>query len=338
VEVLFVVTKRKGIMDVKVDVRALLPKKPQDTSEIELKSNRVQLDSLTIEKGLEVIVRQMEVSGYRDRTVSDYKLHVNHFQKVTNAVYVVDISLELIYKWLESMQVSNQTKLTRLKCLKAFLSRCFDNGWIYAKFWKTINVKVDQKVKEGATDKEVNLLLSLLDLNNFVELRDAVAVLVMYKTGVRLNTLSQLEESHIDFENNLLILDGAIMKNHQGLKIPFDDTMESLLKILIKQNNIIKRDYRKYNNKLFITRFGDQIASSATHNNIKKRLHKYGVDFGLKNINPHGLRRGFAKNLLNKGANIALISKALGHGDIGVTSKYLFLDLEEVASNLRDFL
>lgn len=47
------------------------------------------------------------------------------------------------------MIVSNQTILTPLKCLiKVFLSRCFDNGLIDIKFWKVINIKVDQKVKE----------------------------------------------------------------------------------------------------------------------------------------------------------------------------------------------
>lgn len=34
------------------------------------------------------------------------------------------------------------------------------------KFWKTINIKVDQKVKEGATEHDVNVLLSLLDLGS----------------------------------------------------------------------------------------------------------------------------------------------------------------------------
>ncbi|GAA3320965.1 hypothetical protein GCM10020331_034110 [Ectobacillus funiculus] len=126
--------------------------------------------------------------------------------------YVAEISANTIYHWLDSMDVSNQTKLTRLKCLKAFLSRCFDNRWIEMKFWKTINIKVDQKVKEGATEHEVNVLLSLLDLGNFIQLRDAVAVLVMFKTGIRINTLVQLEERHIDFRNNVLNLEGSIMK------------------------------------------------------------------------------------------------------------------------------
>ena len=292
---------------------------------------------MTLEQALNVITRQMRISGNRSRTIHDYEVYVKHFKDTTKAVYLTDISTELIYKWLDSMKVSNQTKLTRLKCLKAFLSRCFDNGWIQTKFWRTVNVKVDQKVKEGATDKEVNLLLSLLDLNNFVQLRDAVAVLVMYKTGVRINTLSQLEEGHVDFKNNLLVLDGEIMKNHQGIKLPIDETLNKLLKVLINQNRIIRNSYKKDNAHLFITMYGDKITSSQSHNNIQKRLNKYSKEFGLKNINPHALRRGFAKNLLDKGANVALISKALGHSDISVTTQYLFLDIEEVANTLRDF-
>ena len=331
-------SKRKGLMDIEMDVRALLSNSTNEPPTINSNNPPMDKDSITINKALEIITRQMEISGNRSRTIHDYNIYVNHFKDTTRAVYLTDISTDLIYQWLESMKVSNQTKLTRLKCLKAFLSRCFDNGWIHAKFWRAVNVKVDQKVKEGATDKEVNLLLSLLDLNNFVELRDAVAVLVMYKTGVRINTLSHLEDSHIDFENNFLILDGEIMKNHQGIKLPFDNTMSKLLKVLINQNNLIRRNYKKVNNRLFITRYGDEISNSHTHNNIQKRLHKYSKEFGLKNINPHALRRGFAKNLLDKGANIALISKALGHGDIAVTTQYLFIDLEEVAKNLRDYL
>lgn len=206
------------------------------------------------------------------------------------------------------------------------------------KFWKTINIKVDQKVKEGATEHDVNVLLSLLDLGNFIHLRDAVAVLVMFKTGIRINTLVQLEERHIDLNNNVLNLEGSIMKNHQQIKLPFDDFLKKLLEVLLKQNAIIRTEYGKKNSLIFITKYGDVISTSPTHNNIQKRLNKYSRMYGLKNINPHALRRGFAKTLLNKGANVAVISKALGHSDISVTTKYLHLDIDEVVNNLRSYL
>ena len=45
-----------------------------------------------------------------------------------------------------------------------------------------------------------------------------------------------------------------------------------------------------------------------------------------------------AKSLLEKGASVALISKALGHSELAVTTQYLDLDVEDVANNLRDFL
>lgn len=52
----------------------------------------------------------------------------------------------------------------------------------------------------------------------------------------------------------------------------------------------------------------------------------------------HAIRRAYAKNLHEKGASIALISKALGHSDLAVTTQYLELGIEEVAKDLREFL
>lgn len=334
-------TKRKGLLDVDVDVKGLLEGLTgtrSTASKTKIKQPEVLCDSMLISDALNTITRQMKVSGNRSRTISDYVLHVEHFQSVTSVNHVADITADTVYRWLDSMNVSNQTKLTRLKCLKAFLSRCFDNGWIEIKFWKTINIKVDQKVKEGATERDVNVLLSLLDLSNFIQLRDAVAVLVMFKTGIRINTLTQLEERHIDFNNNLLNLEGRIMKNHQQIKLPIDDLLKKLLEVLIKQNAVIRKEYGKENSLLFITKYGDVISTSPTHNNIQKRLNKYSKMYGLKNINPHALRRGFAKSLLDKGASVAVISKALGHSDLSVTTKYLYLDVDEVVNNLRIYL
>ncbi|MEK4633381.1 site-specific integrase [Bacillus velezensis] len=282
-------TKRKGLFDVDVDLRRLLEDLPSSSpNTLTLKSNVIQnakhtTELILITKALEIITRQMKVSGNRSRTISDYVHHVEHFQSVTHLKFVEDINAKEIYRWLDSMNVSNQTKLTRLKCLKAFLSRCFDNGWIQIKFWKTINIKVDSKIKEGATEHDIKVLLSLLDLHNFIQLRDAVAVLVMYKTGIRINTLTKLEERHIDFNNNLLNLDGSIMKNHQQIKLPFDNLLKELLTVLIKQNAAIRKEYGKNNRLVFITKYGDVISTSPTHNNIQKRLNKYSKMYTFTN-------------------------------------------------------
>ncbi|WP_227752164.1 tyrosine-type recombinase/integrase [Viridibacillus arvi] len=90
---------------------------------------------------------------------------------------------------------------------------------------------------------------------------------------------------------------------------------------------------------MIITQNGLPINNSKTSNNaISKKLNKYSKRFGLENINAHAIRRGYAKKLLDAGASIAIISKALGHSDLGVTTQYLDLDVEEVATSLRDYL
>ena len=322
--------KKKASLTVETDLSEIFSgNKPRE---------RLVIDGFPIEKALAIVLRQMKAVGLRERTLSDYELHINHFCKITNVKNIEGITTESIFEWLSSMNVSNQTKLIRLKCFKAFLGRCFNNGWIETKFWADIKIKVDRPVKEGATDREIKILLSILDLTNFIELRDAAAICCMYQTGIRVGTLSQLETKHLDLENRLLKIDGGIIKNHESIYLPFDDILARLFRTLIKQNHLIRKEHKVNNDLLFITIQGGQIATSPTNNNITKRLSKYSREFGLKNINAHSLRRGFAKNLLNKGANIGLISKALGHSSLDVTTRYIHLDKEEVVKGLRNYL
>ncbi|MBN9653885.1 site-specific integrase [Halobacillus sp. GSS1] len=328
-------TKRKDSLHVRQDLSDLKFVYP----EVERTTTQPSRNhELTIIQALKSVLRQMEASGLRQRTLDDYERHITHFAKVIEVSNLSEVTANHIYEWLSSMNVSNQTKLTRLKCLKAFLSRCFDHGWITSNYWRNIRIKVDSPVKEGATDREIGVLLSLLDLTKFVQLRDAVAVLIMYQTGVRVGTLAQLREKHVDFESQTLELDGGILKNHQSIYLPFDGTLKKLLPVLLEQNKLIRKESKTNNDLLFITKNGQKVVTSPTNNNITKRLARYSKDYDLNNISPHALRRGFAKKLLDKGANVALISKALGHSDIAVTTRYLHLDKREVAESLRNYL
>ena len=295
-------------------------------------------EGMPLLKALEIVTRNMKVAGFRARTISDYTMHVTHFAKITGAATLEELEASHIYDWLASMNVSNQTKLTRLKCLKAFLGRCFDNGWLQSNFWRAIVIRVDSAVKQGSSAKDIDMLLRLLDLSDFVQFRDATAILLMSQTGLRVSTVAQLEVHHIDLPQKLLKVGGSLLKNHQQMFLPIDDKLAQMLALLIQQNEQIKRHYGASNSLIFITKYAGSIASSPTNNGIQKRLNKYAREYGLKNINPQALRRGFAKSLLDKGAHIALISKALGHGDIEVTTRYLYLDKEDVAENLRDYL
>ncbi|WP_342598811.1 site-specific integrase [Psychrobacillus sp. FSL H8-0483] len=320
--------RKRGIFAVQVD-----------EVEVSKKSVITKKDTITIPKALTTIYQQMRIAGNRERTIDSYNYILNQFVVFNKLEYVEDINSDSIYNYLESLNVSNQTKLIRLKSIKAVLGKFHNNGWIKEKFWSYIQIRIDKQVKKGAKANDIEVLLSLIDNNTFIGFRDRVAILTLFRTGIRIRTLGELKERHIDFENLYLNLDGAIVKNHKFLRLPLDEELAELLKVLINQNKLIREYYNLENTNIFITQNGLPINDSKSSNNaISKQLHKYSVRYGLENINPHSIRRGYAKSLLDKGANIALISKALGHSDLGVTTQYLDIDTDEVASSLREFL
>lgn len=303
------------------------------------KKNAVKRKGITIPQALETIYQQMRIAGNRIRTIESYDYIFKQFVQFNKLEYVEDITADSIYEYLGSLEVAQQTKLIRLKSIKAVLSKFHNNGWVKQKFWSTIHIKIDKQVKKGAKANDIEKLIELIDQNTFIGFRDTVAILTMYKTGIRIQTLGELKERHIDYENLSLNLDGSILKNHKFLKLPIDQELADLYKVLIKQNDKIRSYYNTENTNIIITQNGLPISNARTSNNaISKQLNKYSKRFGLEDINAHAIRRGYAKKLLDAGASIAIISKALGHASLDVTTLYLDLDVEEVANDLREYL
>ncbi|GAA3320962.1 hypothetical protein GCM10020331_034100 [Ectobacillus funiculus] len=72
------------MLEVKVDVKDLLggtQNSSLNTPKGKEKLITVPSNSILITDALDVITRQMRVSGCRSRTISDYVLHVEHFSE-----------------------------------------------------------------------------------------------------------------------------------------------------------------------------------------------------------------------------------------------------------------
>lgn len=310
-------------------------------SEVVLLSNSKseEREGTHISVALETVFKQMRIAGNRPRTIESYEYIFKQFVEVCEIVVVEDIDLDKLYHYLDVLQVTPATKLIRLKSIKAVLSKFYNNGWVKERFWCNIQIKIDKEVKKGARQSDIEKLLQLIDQTTFIGFRDAAAIKLMYKTGIRIRTLGELRERQIDFENLCLNLDGSTLKNHKFLKLPIDAELAEMLKLLIRLNNGISAHFGTDNRHVFITQNGTTMNNSKSSNcAISKQLHKYAKRFGLENINAYAIRRAYAKNLHEKGASIALISKALGHSDLAVTTQYLELGIEEVAKDLREYL
>lgn len=292
-----------------------------------------------IEIAKNIVFRQMQIEGLSPKTLISYKKIFDMFVEFTKIDFVEEINREILLNWLNYLNVESVTKKNYYRFVVAILNRFYDNKWLHEKFWKDIKIKVPKKVQQPAQENELEILLSLIDTSTFIGFRDVCVLLLLYKTGIRINTLVNLREQHIDFTNKELVLSGDILKNGKSLRLPLDDEMLLLLKRLIQQNHIVRKRYRQKNDYVFITKSGKWAGSATTtSNSISKRLYHYSKKYNLKTITPHKIRRLYSTNLLKKGANIAVISHALGHSSLTVTEKYISLSQEEILRELRDYL
>jgi len=295
-------------------------------------------DKPSIEMASAIVFKQMEMEGLRPKTLVSYKKALQLFLEFTKVQYVDEINKDNLLEWIHTDNNQASTKANRHRFMCAILRRFYSNDWIAHQFWRDIKIKIPKKQQMPAKENELEILLSLIDPSTFIGFRDVCVLLVLYRTGIRVNTLVEMREEHVDFENKELALSADIMKNGKNLRLPLDDELLELLGRLIKQNQIVRKRYKQKNNLVFITKNGTTCQSINSNNNsISKRIHFYTSKYGL-NISPHKIRRLYANNLMKKKASISVISAALGHSSLTVTEKYLSLSEREVSNELRKYL
>lgn len=100
---------------------------------------------MPLSAALNTIFNQMSIGGNRLRTIESYEYIVKQFVVVCQINYVEDIDLDKLYHYLDVIEVKPSTKLIRLKSIKAFLSKFYNNGWIKERFWSNIQVRLIRK-------------------------------------------------------------------------------------------------------------------------------------------------------------------------------------------------
>ena len=70
--------------------------------------------------------------------------------------------------------------------------------------------------------------------------------------------------------------------------------------------------------KKYFTKEGNKRQTS----DVARRLKRYAKHFGIRgDISPHKIRHSYAVNLLEQDVPMDVISKALGHSNVAITSK-----------------
>jgi len=147
--------------------------------------------------------------------------------------------------------------------------------------------------------KEVELLLY-----NTKNRRDYLLIRIMWKTGIRVSELIDMEVNWIDFEENMI---NVLGKGKKWRRVPVDK--ETLLFIEQYMDNEKITSGRIFN-----------ISRVRVFQILREIANKVQFD---KQIHPHTLRHSYAVNYLMKGGNLRNLQVNLGHSSLEVTARYL---------------
>ena len=297
-------------------------------------------ERLLISQVMEELAQEMLILDKSQRTVHTYQYAMKVYMRINKVEYIDEINRMGVLNYIgkptkEGKPASNKTKSNRSKTIRAILNKFHKKGLITVNFWEDLVIKESTQIKEAAKEEDIIKLVNSLNQDVFTEFRDACAITLMWETGIRIGTVSRMTIDMVDLDRGIINLPGYTMKNKKAQQLVITFELAKSLKQLQYYNNQLLALIGKENELLFITENGNSIQGSAANNVISKRLTTYSKKFGLKNINPHSIRRGFATKYLELGVDIVTISKLLNHHDISVTSKYLYISDDEILETMR---
>jgi integrase/recombinase XerD len=167
---------------------------------------------------------------------------------------------------------------------------------------------------EVLTAEEINALIGQCSPTAATGVRNRAMLTLMYRSGLRVSEVVALRISDVNLtKRTIRVLHG------KGDKATTRGLHPSAIDAVARWLDTIKRLGIKAA-RLFCTLKGAELHPQYLRNLMGRLRSQAGI---AKRCNPHGARHTFANDLREGGADVAVISKLLGHSSISVTSIYL---------------
>lgn len=256
--------------------------------------------ALLCEFGTEVI----EQSERKNLTKLNYKTLFNNLDKFRHGVRITEIDYPFIVaydKWLRDSGVSHNTRISRLRLLRAVLNEAVKREMIFTNPFERFRIQ-QMVAKKGYVSAENLQRLERLDLDGKENLVRDAFLLACY-TGLRYSDIISLRKEHVgeDWITKKMVKTGYIVE------IPYREIF----------NGGAARLIDKYAD---IGKLTKEIGCNAEVNKTLKQIfERLDVD---KKLTFHSSRHTFATLLAQAGLDINIIQRLLGHQKITTTQIY----------------
>lgn len=262
------------------------------------------------------------IKKYSQKTVINYTIDLRLYLNYLSAMqkHITEADQKFIRRYISYLNKkefsikSIHRKISSLKSIYKYLTR---NNFITQNPMLNIQYpKLEKKLPEIMSIKEVEELLNSFDAVTTFDKRDKAICELLYSTGIRVSELTGIKISDIDIISKTIKILGK--GNKERLVFLTDRALMSLKDYMnVRMNFISKKENTQ--ESLFLGRSGKGLNSASVYYIIKK--HSIRITSG-KDISPHTFRHSFATHLMNNGADIRLVQELLGHESITSTQIY----------------
>ena len=254
-------------------------------------------------------------------TLSSYIRDLNQFQSWLMRKGSMDlrkVKKENVTEYLAHMTQEGKSPATvtrGIASIKSFYAYMVLSGVMRANPAKEVSAaKVDRKVPEILTNKEVELFLEQPKCVDEKGYRDHAMLELLYATGIRVSELIGLDVSDVNLTVGFIRCRGKekerIIPLYQAAVKALQDYLRDIRPRIVASEEEAA---------LFVNMNGERMSRQGFWKIIKYYQEKAEIE---KEITPHTLRHSFAVHLLQNGADLRSIQEMLGHADISSTQIY----------------
>lgn len=253
-------------------------------------------------------------------TVSSYMRDVCQFaaamdSKSVPLTQVANQDVEDYASALTKRGKSPATVTRSVASIKSFYSCMVNKGLVDQNPAKGVSAaKVERKLPQVLTGKEVELFLEQPECTDLKGYRDRAMLELLYATGIRVSELIELNVSDLN-------LPGGVLRCFSKGRVRIIPLYPTAVRALGEYVNNVRPQLVDAvgETALFVNMNGERMSRQGFWKLIKYYQEKAGIQ---KDITPHTLRHSFAAHLLENGADLRSIQEMLGHADISSTQIY----------------
>lgn len=222
-----------------------------------------------------------------------------------------DIKRYLIYCY-EKLQLTENTLHSRMNALKFYYEQVLNKEKI---FWEIPRPKKQQQNPHFFNQDEITKILK-----QTINIKHKTMLMLAYSTGMRVSEVTHLKVWQIDSKRMQIIIQQAKGKKDRIT------TLSPVLLVMLREYFIAYKPQKE--GYLFCGQHANEPYSSRSLQLILQAAkQRAGI---IKPGSMHALRHSFATHLLDKGTDVTMIMKLLGHNDIKTTLRYLHVTNRDV--------